>query len=46
MALLCYNKGCGEKFDADKNKDGETLPTSVPLLLNSAQDGPDPFIGF
>ncbi|XP_069015073.1 cysteine and histidine-rich domain-containing protein 1 [Embiotoca jacksoni] len=21
MALLCYNKGCGEKFDAGKNKD-------------------------
>uniref|UniRef100_A0A3B4X7S0 Zgc:92429 n=1 Tax=Seriola lalandi dorsalis TaxID=1841481 RepID=A0A3B4X7S0_SERLL len=21
MALLCYNKGCGEKYDADKNKD-------------------------
>ncbi|KAM4565284.1 cysteine and histidine-rich domain-containing protein 1 [Fundulus diaphanus] len=21
MALLCYNKGCGEKFDPDKNKD-------------------------
>lgn len=21
MALLCYNKGCGLKFDADKNKD-------------------------
>ncbi|KAG7221428.1 hypothetical protein INR49_017197 [Caranx melampygus] len=21
MALLCYNKGCGQKYDADKNKD-------------------------
>ncbi|KAM9407057.1 cysteine and histidine-rich domain-containing protein 1 [Salvelinus alpinus] len=25
MALLCYNKGCGEKFDADKNKDEACL---------------------
>lgn len=23
MALLCYNKGCGQKFDADENGDGE-----------------------
>ncbi|GLD64661.1 cysteine and histidine-rich domain-containing protein 1-like protein [Lates japonicus] len=21
MALLCYNKGCGQKYEADKNKD-------------------------
>ncbi|XP_070710494.1 cysteine and histidine-rich domain-containing protein 1 [Pempheris klunzingeri] len=25
MALLCYNKGCGLKFDADKNKDDSCL---------------------
>uniref|UniRef100_A0A3B5B5F6 Cysteine and histidine-rich domain-containing protein 1-like n=1 Tax=Stegastes partitus TaxID=144197 RepID=A0A3B5B5F6_9TELE len=25
MALLCYNKGCGEKFDTDKNKDDSCL---------------------
>ncbi|CAB1351382.1 unnamed protein product [Coregonus sp. 'balchen'] len=25
MALLCYNKGCGEKFDTDKNKDDACL---------------------
>lgn len=25
MALLCYNKGCGLKFDTDKNADGESL---------------------
>ncbi|XP_032438912.1 cysteine and histidine-rich domain-containing protein 1 [Xiphophorus hellerii] len=25
MALLCYNKGCGEKFDSDKNKDDSCL---------------------
>lgn len=25
MALLCYNKGCGQKFDPDKNKDGKVL---------------------
>ncbi|KAK5612955.1 hypothetical protein CRENBAI_003966 [Crenichthys baileyi] len=25
MALLCYNKGCGEKFDHDKNKDDSCL---------------------
>uniref|UniRef100_A0A3B3WU55 CHORD domain-containing protein n=1 Tax=Poecilia mexicana TaxID=48701 RepID=A0A3B3WU55_9TELE len=25
MALLCYNKGCGEKFDPDKNKDDSCL---------------------
>lgn len=31
MALLCYNKGCGLKFDADKNKDGESLRVFVPL---------------
>lgn len=28
MALLCYNKGCGLNFDADKNKDGKILPVS------------------
>ncbi|XP_066536503.1 cysteine and histidine-rich domain-containing protein 1 [Hoplias malabaricus] len=22
MALLCYNKGCGDRFDEDKNSDG------------------------
>ncbi|KAM7366492.1 hypothetical protein PAMP_015930 [Pampus punctatissimus] len=25
MALVCYNKGCGQKFDADKNKDDSCL---------------------
>ncbi|KAI3375660.1 hypothetical protein L3Q82_003966 [Scortum barcoo] len=25
MALLCYNKGCGLKFDADKNKEDSCL---------------------
>ncbi|XP_029381668.1 cysteine and histidine-rich domain-containing protein 1 [Echeneis naucrates] len=25
MALLCYNKGCGQKYDADKNKDDSCL---------------------
>ncbi|XP_047429186.1 cysteine and histidine-rich domain-containing protein 1 [Mugil cephalus] len=25
MTLLCYNKGCGEKFDTDKNKDDSCL---------------------
>uniref|UniRef100_A0A669E999 Zgc:92429 n=1 Tax=Oreochromis niloticus TaxID=8128 RepID=A0A669E999_ORENI len=25
MALLCYNKGCGQKFDPDKNKDDSCL---------------------
>lgn len=25
MALMCYNKGCGQKFDADKNKDDSCL---------------------
>uniref|UniRef100_A0A673BVM5 Zgc:92429 n=1 Tax=Sphaeramia orbicularis TaxID=375764 RepID=A0A673BVM5_9TELE len=25
MALLCYNKGCGEKFDSDKNKDDSCI---------------------
>ncbi|XP_071377412.1 cysteine and histidine-rich domain-containing protein 1 [Centroberyx affinis] len=25
MALLCYNKGCGERFDTDKNKDDSCL---------------------
>lgn len=31
MALLCYNKGCGLKFDADKNKEGESLRVFVSL---------------
>lgn len=26
MALLCYNKGCGQRFDADENGDGEIAP--------------------
>lgn len=25
MTLLCYNKGCGQTFDADTNNDGEML---------------------
>uniref|UniRef100_A0A3Q4HRG1 Zgc:92429 n=1 Tax=Neolamprologus brichardi TaxID=32507 RepID=A0A3Q4HRG1_NEOBR len=25
MALLCYNKGCGQTFDPDKNKDDSCL---------------------
>uniref|UniRef100_A0A3Q1FYG0 Zgc:92429 n=1 Tax=Acanthochromis polyacanthus TaxID=80966 RepID=A0A3Q1FYG0_9TELE len=25
MALLCYNKGCGEKFDADKNQEDSCI---------------------
>ncbi|CAK6976403.1 cysteine and histidine-rich domain-containing protein 1 [Scomber scombrus] len=25
MALTCYNKGCGQKFDADKNNDDSCL---------------------
>lgn len=33
MALLCYNKGCGEKFDADKNDDGKTTSTQTHSLL-------------
>lgn len=33
MALLCYNKGCGLKFDADKNADGESLRVSGSLWL-------------
>lgn len=32
MALLCYNKGCGLKFDADKNMDGEILSLSLFVL--------------
>lgn len=24
MALLCYNKGCGQKYNADQNKDGKS----------------------
>lgn len=27
MALLCYNKGCGNRFDEAKNSDGETFST-------------------
>lgn len=25
MSVLCYNKGCGQRFDPDKNSDGKTL---------------------
>lgn len=25
MSLLCYNKGCGQKFHADQNNDGENM---------------------
>lgn len=30
MALLCYNKGCGQKFEADDNGDGEISPHPDP----------------
>uniref|UniRef100_A0A3Q3XAA6 Uncharacterized protein n=1 Tax=Mola mola TaxID=94237 RepID=A0A3Q3XAA6_MOLML len=33
MALLCYNKGCGLKFDADKNEDDSCLShPGVPIF--------------
>lgn len=38
MALLCYNKGCGVKYDADKNKDGKILSVSV-ILIQTPQFG-------
>uniref|UniRef100_A0A8C0GGV5 CHORD domain-containing protein n=1 Tax=Chelonoidis abingdonii TaxID=106734 RepID=A0A8C0GGV5_CHEAB len=25
MALLCYNKGCGQRFDASKNSEGKWI---------------------
>uniref|UniRef100_A0A8C4VYB1 Uncharacterized protein n=1 Tax=Gopherus evgoodei TaxID=1825980 RepID=A0A8C4VYB1_9SAUR len=25
MALLCYNKGCGQRFDANKNSEGKWI---------------------
>lgn len=24
MSVLCYNKGCGQRFDPENNKDGES----------------------
>lgn len=46
MALLCYNRGCGQRFDPEANADGKEerdrqpsaglpLPTSGPLHLSS-----------
>ncbi|XP_059211134.1 cysteine and histidine-rich domain-containing protein 1 [Centropristis striata] len=33
MALLCYNKGCGDKYDADKNKeDSCVFHPGVPIF--------------
>uniref|UniRef100_A0A3Q4BHV9 Uncharacterized protein n=1 Tax=Mola mola TaxID=94237 RepID=A0A3Q4BHV9_MOLML len=32
MALLCYNKGCGLKFDADKNEDSCLSHPGVPIF--------------
>ncbi|KAM4611629.1 cysteine and histidine-rich domain-containing protein 1 [Polymixia lowei] len=33
MALLCYNKGCGQRFDADKNNDDACLfHAGVPIF--------------
>ncbi|KAK6291771.1 hypothetical protein J4Q44_G00375560 [Coregonus suidteri] len=36
MALLCYNKGCREKFDTDKNKDGirDSIPSGLSYLTS------------
>lgn len=31
MTLLCYNKGCGQRFDADENRDGEIAPPTLVL---------------
>lgn len=28
MALLCYNRGCGQNYDPDQNKDGKILCNS------------------
>uniref|UniRef100_A0A8C9W6C2 Zgc:92429 n=1 Tax=Scleropages formosus TaxID=113540 RepID=A0A8C9W6C2_SCLFO len=34
MALLCYNKGCGNRFDEDKNSNGESgIRTHVGLWM-------------
>uniref|UniRef100_A0A674IAF7 Integrin subunit beta 1 binding protein 2 n=1 Tax=Terrapene triunguis TaxID=2587831 RepID=A0A674IAF7_9SAUR len=33
MALLCYNKGCGQRFDADKNsEDSCVYHPGVPIF--------------
>uniref|UniRef100_A0A3Q3N8I8 Zgc:92429 n=1 Tax=Labrus bergylta TaxID=56723 RepID=A0A3Q3N8I8_9LABR len=34
MAELCYNKGCGLKYDADKNNDGERLVCFIKFNSN------------
>lgn len=39
MALLCYNKGCGEKFDADKNKEDACLFHSGVPIFHDALKG-------
>ncbi|KAL4631691.1 cysteine and histidine-rich domain-containing protein 1-like [Arapaima gigas] len=33
MALLCYNKGCGNRFDEDRNSDGEAVLLTLLLCL-------------
>ncbi|NP_001290888.1 uncharacterized protein LOC445063 homolog [Esox lucius] len=39
MALLCYNKGCGEKFDAEKNKDDACLHRPGVPIFHDALKG-------
>ncbi|KAL2079030.1 hypothetical protein ACEWY4_024774 [Coilia grayii] len=39
MALMCYNRGCGERFDADKNSDDACLFHSGVPIFHDALKG-------
>lgn len=32
MALLCYNRGCGDRFDEENNSDGKDFLFSILLM--------------
>lgn len=34
MSLLCYNKGCGQRFEADNNPEGKLANVSLALTWN------------
>lgn len=34
MALLCYNRGCGQRFDPETNSDGKRNAASLPSPLH------------
>ncbi|KAI2562287.1 cysteine and histidine rich domain containing 1 [Homo sapiens] len=41
MALLCYNRGCGQRFDPETNSDGKrNAPPALPPLHLISRGGP------